>query len=66
MLLYLSQKLSKLQYVLIKDEVTARKAELERLEDCTHSAKVGEEELQNERASLEKELKQHLEVVARS
>lgn len=54
---------SELQYTRIKEELSATKVELQRLEARTRAAEVREDELQNERAKLEKELKQHLEAV---
>jgi len=54
---------AELQYTQVKEELCATKIELQRLEVRTRTAEVREEELQNERAKLEKELKQHLEAV---
>ena len=51
------------QYMRIKEELSATKAELQKLENRTRRAEAREDELQNERAKLEKELKQHLEAV---
>lgn len=51
------------QYKQIKEELSATKIELQKLENRTRRAEAREDELQNERAKLEKELKQHLEAV---
>ncbi|KAG0606203.1 hypothetical protein M758_9G122000 [Ceratodon purpureus] len=47
----------------LKEELSATKIELQKLENRTLRAEAREDELQNERAKLEKELNQHLEAV---
>jgi chromosome segregation ATPase len=51
------------QYTRVKEELSATKIELQNLENRTRRAEAREDELQNERGKLERELKQHLEAV---